>query len=121
MKTLTILLLLIALNCKSQIQQDKYYHASAGVVLSSGMYLFGSENINPIAPSLVAITGAAYKETFDSMGGGNFDGKDFAFTAISGIITNIALHYIFKKRKNKRIIKNYNYARSSKSSTFRAN
>ena len=97
-----IYLIVFSVFCTAQLKQDKVYHAGAGIVLSSSMYAFGSENITPIAPSLVAISGAYFKEVSDSMNGGRFSNQDFAFTAISGIVTNLALHYIFKKKKRKK-------------------
>ena len=107
MKKLTIILFLFAFTMNAQITTDKYYHASAGVILSGVTYSIGQytyREMNPIAPSLIAITGGAAKEFFDVMDGRTFSYSDFAWTAASGIITNIVIRAIWKPRKKKKDI-----------------
>jgi len=107
MKKLITILFLFSFTLNAQIKQDKYYHVGAGIVLSSGMYTIGQysyKEMNPIAPSLIAITGAASKEFYDTFNTGYFSYSDFAFTALSGIATNIIIRAIWKpKKKNKYI------------------
>ena len=102
MKKLIIILFLIPLSLQAQITTDKYYHASAGIVLSSGMYTLGqfsNRELNPIAPSLIAFTGGCAKEFYDSMNGRQFSGSDLLFTTVSGIATNLVLNLVWKKKK----------------------
>jgi hypothetical protein len=85
-----------------QIKPDKYYHAGAGCIISVGTYALGQyakREMNPIAPSVLAIGGAWAKESIDSYRGGQFSYSDFAWTAISGIVTNIVIRQIWKPRK----------------------
>jgi len=101
MEKLLIILILIPLSLNAQIKPDKYYHASAGIVLSGGMYTIGQfseRDMNPIAPSLIAFTGGCAKEFYDSMNGGYFSYNDLIWTTASGIVTNIALKLIWKKK-----------------------
>ena len=102
MKKLITILFLFAFTANAQITTDKYYHASAGIILSSATYSIGQytyREMNPIAPSLIAITGGAAKEFYDVMDGRTFSYSDFAWTAASGIITNIVIRAIWKPRK----------------------
>jgi hypothetical protein len=104
MKKLIIILLLIPVFCNAQIKQDKYYHSIAGIGISTGVHfsqgLFYRE-MNPIAPSLITMSAATFKEGYDVMNGGNYSWSDWAFTTISGIATNAVLRAIYKPKPKK--------------------
>ena len=102
MKKLITILFLFAFTANAQITTDKYYHASAGVILSGVTYSIGqysNREMNQIAPSLISISAGAAKEFYDVMDGRTFSYSDFAWTAASGIITNIVIRAIWKPRK----------------------
>jgi len=104
MKKLIIVSFLFAFSMNAQIKTDKYYHAGAGIILSSSMYTIGQYTVremNPVAPSLIAISGGAAKEFFDVMNGKTFSYSDFACTALSGIATNAIMRAIWKPKKKK--------------------
>jgi len=104
MKKLITIIFLIPFICFSQIKPDKYYHAGAGMVLSAGMYTIGQysyREMNPIAPSLIAMTGGFTKEMFDCFNTGKFSGKDMLWTTASGIVVNAAMALIWKRKKGK--------------------
>lgn len=107
-KTVILILFLSFFNiCFSQISNDKYYHCTAGVIISGGTYmssrLFARE-MNPIAPSLVTIACASAKEGFDAFNGGQFSYSDWSCTVISGVVTNIVMKILIKqKRKQKEV------------------
>jgi len=91
----------------AQITADKYYHASAGIIISSATYSIGQytcRDMNPIAPSLISITGGTAKEFYDVMSGKRFSYNDLAWTAFSGIATNIVIRAIWKPRKKNKDI-----------------
>jgi len=107
MKKLITILLMFAITVNAQIQQDKYYHASAGTLLAGATYTIGQysyRDMNPIAPSLIAITGGTAKEFYDVMSGKRFSYNDLAWTALSGIATNIIIRAIWKPRKKNKDI-----------------
>ncbi len=101
-KNLVILLMLINLNLIGQIKPDKYYHASAGVLISGSTYTIGQfskREMNPIAPSLLSLTGACSKEFYDTMNGGYFSYKDALWTTVSGVVTSRIIRVIWKPKK----------------------
>jgi hypothetical protein len=104
-KIIIIIFLLIRIICEAQIAKDKYYHAIAGVPISSGVHfsqkLFYRE-MNPVAPSLIAISAATFKESFDAINGGVYSWSDWAATSISGVITNAILQVFWKQKPKKR-------------------
>ena len=103
MKKLITILFLFAFSMNAQT--DKYYHAGAGTILSGGTYVLDQlvfkREMNPVAPSLIAISGGAAKEFFDVMNGKTFSYSDFACTALSGIATNAIMRAIWKPKKKK--------------------
>ena len=106
MRVIIIFILCFSLNLNAQIAKDKYYHAGAGVVLSGSTYVISqniSREMNPIAPSLIAFTGACSKEFYDSLNGGRFSWQDAAFTTVSGVLTNYLIRKIWKPKKKKKI------------------
>jgi hypothetical protein len=96
------IILLVPILCDAQIKQDKIYHAGAGVSITGGVFYsqyLCEREMNPIAPSLIGITAGFGKEMYDVMDGRFFSYSDFAYTAISSVITNIILEVIHKPRK----------------------
>jgi len=102
MKKLILILFLIPLCFNAQIKKDKYYHASAGIVIASGTYAIGQfseREMNPAAPALMAFTAGCGKEFFDVMNGGYFSYEDVLWTTASGIAVNFVIRKIWKPRK----------------------
>ena len=108
MKKLITILFLFAFSLQAQITEDKYYHAGAGVIISSGMCVLdyhSKRDMNPIAPTLAAFSVGFFKELADGYKpNGRFSGQDLLFTTASAAIVNIGYKLIFKKKKKKRII-----------------
>jgi hypothetical protein len=88
----------------------------AGISIAASTYAIGQfsdREMNPVAPILVASLAGFGKETIDAMTTGRWNGKDFAFTVASAAITNLVMHYVWKKNKSNdkieksKIIANY--------------
>lgn len=107
-KTILLILFLSVIDiCFSQMQKDKYYHCAAGVIISGGTYMSGrlfTREMNPIAPSLMTMAGATFKEGYDAFNGGRFSWEDWSCTVVSGVVTNIVMKmFIKQKRKQKEV------------------
>ena len=100
--------MLIPFGMNAQITEDKYYHAGAGAVISTGVCIWdyhSKREMNPIAPTLAAFSVGFFKELADGYKpNGRFSGQDLLFTTASAAIVNIGYKLIFKKKKKKRII-----------------
>ena len=88
----------------AQIQKDKYYHFTAGVV--SGYTGYKTVEL-PIATSFVVGFG---KESLDYLQYGKFDSKDLLATTLGGVAVSLTIKLINKSKDekiNNRIVRSY--------------
>ena len=88
----------------AQIQKDKYYHFTAGVV--SGYTGYKTVEL-PIATSFVVGFG---KESLDYLQYGKFDSKDLLATTLGGVAISLTIKLINKSKDekiNNRIVRSY--------------
>lgn len=92
-RILCVLFVTVIAGCASTqpIGKDKYYHFGAGVVSE----YVGHELDLP--PGSAFVAGFA-KETFDYIKYGKFDALDLAATTLGGIVVNIIIKKIKKKK-----------------------
>ena len=94
---------LSAQNEFKQIPKDKQYHSYAGIGIATSVILANKfiikREMNPIAPTLAALTIGAGKEFYDSFNGGRFSGKDLLYTTASAAIINVVLGILIKPNK----------------------
>ena len=115
MKKLTIILLLIpiCLNAQMRLEEDysfktdKQYHASAGILISTGMFAFVNNKTNDVnlafnAAWMSGTTAGLLKEGFDLMSGREISTADFGYTAIGALANALLLRQITKHRNKKK-------------------
>ncbi len=94
---------LLSTFCLAQIQKDKYYHFTAGVITE----YTGQKLDFPIGTAFAVGFG---KETLDYIQYGKFDKKDLLATTIGGFAIHLTIKLINKpkdEKLNNRIIRKY--------------